>query len=82
MCVSLFGCGYCPRYDIWAKPDENGFSLLDGILRDLVEIERKTDNREAQTTMLIIDSKTSQNADTAETKGYDAGKKKRESNGI
>jgi len=63
------------HYDIWAKPDENGFSLLDGILRDLVEIERETDKREAQTTMLIIDSKTSQNADTAKTKGYDAGKK-------
>ena len=63
------------HYDIWAKPDENGFSLLDGILRDLVEIERETDGREARTTMLIIDSKTSQNADTAETKGYDAGKK-------
>ena len=63
------------HYDIWAKPDENGFSLLDGILRDLVEIERETDNREAQTTMLIIDSKTSQNADTAKTNGYDAGKK-------
>ena len=63
------------HYDIWAKPDENGFSLLDGILRDLVEIERETDNRKAQTSMLIIDSKTSQNADTAEEKGYDAGKK-------
>ena len=63
------------HYDIWAKPDETGFSLLDGILRDLVEIERETDGREARTTMLIIDSKTSQNADTAETKGYDAGKK-------
>ena len=45
------------HYDIWAKPDEDGFSLLDGILRDLVEIGRETDKREAQTTMLIIDSK-------------------------
>ena len=63
------------HYDIWAKPDETGFSLLDGILRDLVEIERGTDNRKEQTTMLIIDSKTSQNADTAQEKGYDAGKK-------
>ena len=26
------------HYDIWAKPDENGFSLLDGILRDLMPI--------------------------------------------
>ena len=47
------------HYDIWAKPDENGFSPLDGILRELVEIERETDKRKAQTTMLIIDSKTS-----------------------
>ena len=70
------------HYDIWAKPDETGFSLLDGILRDLVEVVRETDKRKAQTTMLIIDSKTSQNADTAETKGYDAGKKKLESSGI
>ena len=31
------------HYDIWVKPDENGFSLLDGILRNLVEIERETD---------------------------------------
>ena len=57
------------HYDIWAKPDEDGVSLLDGILRMLVEV------------MLIIDSKSVQNADTAQTKGYDAGKKKRESNG-
>ena len=56
-------------------PDENGFSPLDGILRDLIEIERETDNRKAQTTMLIIDSKSVQNADTVRTKGYDAGKK-------
>ena len=63
------------HYDIWAKPDESGFSLLDGILRDLVEIEREANHRKTQTSMLIIDSKSSQNADTAQTKGYDAGKK-------
>ena len=49
--------------------------MLDGILRDLVEIERMADGREARTTMLIVDTKTSQNADTARTKGYDAAKK-------
>ena len=69
------------HYDIWAEPDEDGVSLLDGILRMLVEVERETDGRQTQTTMLIIDSKSVQNADTAQTKGYDAGKKKRESNG-
>ena len=63
------------HYDIWAKPDEDGFSLLDGILRDLVEIERLADDRQERTTMLIIDTKSVQNADTAQTKGYDAGKK-------
>ena len=41
-----------------------------------MEVEREVDNRKAQTTMLIIDSKSIQNADTAKVKGYDAGKKK------
>ena len=29
------------HYDIWSKPDENGISLLDRVLRKLVESERK-----------------------------------------
>lgn len=64
-------------YDIWSEPDDNGVSLLDKILRKLVESERVKVNRKPQTTMLIVDSKSSQNADTAEEKGYDAGKKNR-----
>ena len=63
------------HYDIWAKPDENGVSILDRVLRKLVEAEREKNGREAQTTMIIVDSKSIQNADTAEEKGYDAGKK-------
>ena len=63
------------HYDIWAKPDENGISILDRVLRKLVEAERKQNGREAQTTMIIVDSKSIQNADTAGEKGYDAGKK-------
>ena len=63
------------HYDIWAKPDENGVSLLDESMRGLVEIEREADERKTQTTMLIIDSKSTQKADTAENRGYDAGKK-------
>lgn len=63
------------HYDIWAKEDGDGISLLDRILRKLVEMERKENGREAKTTMLIADSKSIQNADTAESKGYDAGKK-------
>ena len=63
------------HYNIWAKPDENGVSILDRVLRKLVEAEREKNGREAQTTMIIVDSKSIQNADTAEKKGYDAGKK-------
>lgn len=63
------------HYDIWSKPDENGISLLDRVLRKLVESEREKNSRDPKTTMLIVDSKSIQNADTAEEKGYDAGKK-------
>jgi transposase len=63
------------HYDIWSKPDENGISLLDKIHRKLVEGERIKDERKEQTTMIIVDSKSIQNADTAEEKGYDSGKK-------
>lgn len=66
------------HYDIWAKPDENGESLLDRVLRKLVEMERKENERSSHTTMIIVDSKSIQNADTAQNKGYDAGKKLRE----
>jgi len=41
-----------------------------------VETEREKNRREARTTTLIIDSKSVRNADTAEEKGYDAGKKR------
>jgi transposase len=65
-------------YDIWSAPNDDGVSLLDKILRKLVESEREKVGRAAETTMLIVDSKSTQNADTAEESGYDAGKKKRE----
>ena len=66
------------HYDIWAKPDEDGVSLLDCILRKLVEMEREGNERSSQTTMIIVDSKSIKNADTAQSKGYDAGKKLQE----
>lgn len=62
------------HYDIWAKPNDDGVSLLDRILRDLVEMERQKNERSSHTTMIIVDSKSIQNADTAKSKGYDAGK--------
>ena len=63
------------HYDIWAEPDEDGISLLDRVLRKLVEAERRNNGREPETTMIIVNPKSIQNADTARVKGYDAGKK-------
>ena len=63
------------HYDIWSKPNDDGISPLDRTLRKLVELERKENERSSQTTMIIVDSKSIQNADTAQNKGYDAGKK-------
>jgi transposase len=66
------------HYSEWRKADEGQGSVLDRVLRELVESERCINGREAKTTMLILDSKSVKNTDTAETKGYDAGKKHRE----
>ena len=63
------------HYDIWAKPGEKGISVLDRVQRKLVEAERIKEGRQPQTSMIIIDSKSIQNADTAEEKGYDGAKK-------
>ena len=49
--------------------------MLDRVLRRLVEAERVIDGRNEQTTMIIVDSKSVKNTDTAEEKGFDAGKK-------
>ena len=45
------------HYDIWASPDEDGVSILDRVLRRLVEAEREKNGRETHTTMMIVDSK-------------------------
>jgi hypothetical protein len=63
----------------WTKPDDKGETILDRMLNDLVEIARKEDGRAEKTTMIIVDSKSVKNVDSAEEKGYDAGKKLPES---
>ena len=63
------------HFRLWSEPGEDGESLLDKVLRKLVGAEREKNGRDAQTTMLIVDSRSVKNADTAEEKGYDAGKK-------
>ena len=41
----------------------------------LMFVPEPNDDRAEQTTMIIVDSKSVQNADTGGVKGYDAGKK-------
>ena len=64
-------------YEEWTRKDENGHSTLDYVQAKLIELERYVTGRNPLPSMLILDSKTIQNADTAEEKGYDGGKKKR-----
>ena len=50
-------------------------SILDKALQKLVKQIRNEDLRRDKTTFGIVDAQSVQNADTAEEKGYDAGKK-------
>jgi len=63
------------HFRIWKRPGEDGETLLDKVLRKLVEAERVKNERNEQTTMIIVDSRSVKNSFTAEKKGYDAGKK-------
>ena len=64
------------HYMSWRKPNENGMSLMDEILYKLVSFERQyAAGRSPKPTMVIPDSRSVRNADTAAEKGYDAGKK-------
>jgi len=63
------------HFQNWSRKDENGQSVLDKVLRKLVESERINTGREPETSMIIIDSRSVKNVNTAEEKGYDGGKK-------
>jgi len=64
------------HYNEWRKANEGEESILDRVMRELVESERIVHGREStKTTMIIVDSKSVKNTDTAEEKGFDAGKK-------
>ena len=63
------------HFRAWSKKDNTGQSFLDRILAELIIMERLSHDKEPKPTMLITDSKSIQNTDTARTKGYDAGKK-------
>ena len=59
----------------WTRAGKDGFSTLDYVLGILEDIQRASQGRELSPSMLIGDSKTIQNADTAEESGYDGAKK-------
>jgi transposase len=63
-------------YRRWRRIREDGSSTLDDALAILEVYERLLSGRNINPSMLIADSKTVQNADTAEEKGYDGAKKK------
>ena len=60
---------------IWSTALTEIITFTYRYMRKLVEAEREKNGHNAQATMLIVDSKSIQNVDTAEEKGYDAGKK-------
>lgn len=62
-------------YGIWRKNNDKGESILDYCLAKLIDLNRYEARENPVPMTLIIDSKTIQNADTAEEKGYDGGKK-------
>jgi transposase len=64
------------HFRMWNKKirDKN-YSILDKTLKELVESERIIKGRLPETSMIIVDSKSIKNTDTADEKGYDGGKK-------
>ena len=70
------------HFRVWSEKDETGVSILDKVLQKLVKQIRNEDLRRDKTTFGIVDAQGVQNADTAEEKGYDAGKKYPESSAM
>ena len=66
-------------FRVWSEKDKTGVSVLDKVLQKLVKQIRNEDLRRDKTTFGIVDAQSGQNEDTAEEKGYDAGKKYPES---
>ena len=63
------------HYSAWSKKNDDGKSLIDKILEELVMSERIKAGRNPKPSLGIVDSKTVKNTFVAEEKGYDGGKK-------
>ena len=59
----------------WKHAGKQGISVLEPVLKQQVEAARIQEGRPALTSFLIVDAQSVKNTDTAERKGYDAGKK-------
>ncbi len=60
----------------WSEPpDTDSGSILEQALKELVGEIRQKDGRNEKTSFCIVDAQSVKNTDTAENKGYDAGKK-------
>jgi transposase len=67
----------CYKYfQQWSeKPDPGVDSLLEVVLKKLVGMARRSNGRQERTSFCIVDAQSVKNTDSAENKGYDAGKK-------
>jgi transposase len=63
------------HYKIWSEKREDGKSVLDNALEELVLSARVISGRQTWPSVAVLDSKSVKNAFTAEEKGYDGGKK-------
>ena len=59
----------------WRHPEPDGTSALERALKKSVGAAREQLGRKAKTSFLIVDAQSVKNTDSAEQKGYDAGKK-------
>ena len=59
----------------WKEPDQDGISALERALKQSVGEAREELGRKAATGFIIVDAQSVKNTDSAEEKGYDAGKK-------
>ena len=59
----------------WREPDQQGTSALERDLKKSVGEAREKLGRKATTSFIIVDAQSVKNTDSAEEKGYDAGKK-------
>src|ERR1700686_3379232 len=59
----------------WSEPGQDGVSVLEPALKKQVGVARTKQGRSVMTSFLIVDAQSVKNTDSAEQKGYDAGKK-------